>query len=287
LSAKNQEVERANRLKSEFMANMSHELRTPLNSILALSQILLDRLDGELTPEQAKQIEIIERNGRNLLRLINDILDLSKIEAGRMDMRVGEVQIAELIAAARGTVAPLAAQKNIELRTELGSDLPAFYTDENKLKQILLNLLSNAVKFTEYGSVTIRVVTGITGAQPGDVQQWITFEVEDTGIGIAPEDQAVVWEEFRQIDGSLSRRYEGTGLGLAIVRRLVTVLGGGIALESTPGAGSLFRFWLPTNNREQAVDPLATRRAPLDAVEDSLDHAQLSIAGPSADADRR
>jgi signal transduction histidine kinase/DNA-binding response OmpR family regulator/CHASE3 domain sensor protein len=248
LAEKNKEVERANRLKSEFVANMSHELRTPLNSILALSQILLDRLDGELNEEQDKQVRIIERNGQNLLRLINDILDLSKIEAGRIDLVPSTFKLPDVINAVRSTVAPLVADKGLQLQVELAPDLPICYTDENKLKQILLNLLSNAVKFTERGSVTIRVTKGsaVSAAKNHDSQRsWITVEVQDTGIGIAPEHQQSVWEEFRQIDGSLSRQYEGTGLGLAIVRRLVHLLGGEIDLVSAVGEGSTFRFSLP------------------------------------------
>ncbi len=245
VTAKHQEVERANRLKSEFLANMSHELRTPLNSILALSQILLDRLDGDLTGEQEKQVEIIERNGHNLLRLINDILDLSKIEAGRVELNIKPVPIPDLVSAVRSTVAPLAANKRLALHTEVAPDVPMCATDENKLKQVLLNLLSNAVKFTERGSVTLRVRTGRPGDPAPDQDAWLVFEVEDTGIGIAPEDQGMVWEEFQQLDGSLSRRYEGTGLGLAIVRRLVRMLGGEIMLESAVNHGTTFRFWLP------------------------------------------
>ena len=257
LAVKNKEVERANRLKSEFVANMSHELRTPLNSILALSQILLERLDGELNDEQDKQVRIIERNGQNLLRLINDILDLSKIEAGRLDLIPSDFKLADVINSVRGTIAPLVVEKNLEVQLDLANDLPICHTDENKLKQILLNLLSNAVKFTERGSITVRARLGqaVIPATNTDIPgPWLTVEVQDTGIGIAPEDQASVWEEFRQIDGSLARQYEGTGLGLAIVRRLVRLLGGEIALESAPGVGSTFRFSFPARLRgNQAV----------------------------------
>jgi signal transduction histidine kinase/CHASE3 domain sensor protein len=245
LTAKNKEVERANQLKSQFVANMSHELRTPLNSILALSQILLDRFDGDLNPEQEKQVRIIERNGANLLRLINDILDLSKVEAGRIELSLSSFTLPELVGSVRSTIAPLAADKGLQLYTELESDLPTCFTDENKLKQILLNLLGNAVKFTPQGSVTLRVRNGCEVGQVVDTSPWVTFEVEDTGIGIAPQDQTAVWEEFRQLDGSLSRRFEGTGLGLAITRRLVQLMGGEITLESVVDKGSIFRFSLP------------------------------------------
>lgn len=239
LAVKNREVERANRLKSEFVANMSHELRTPLNSILALSQILLDRLDGELNDEQDKQVRIIERNGHNLLRLINEILDLSKIEAGRIETVARAFAVRDLIDTAVATVAPLANDKGLKLLVEVAPDVPPAHTDDAKLKQILLNLLSNAVKFTERGSVTIRA------AGSDRAGGWLTIEVQDTGIGIAPEDQPTVWEEFRQIDGSLARQYEGTGLGLAIVKRLAALLCGSITLQSAVGRGSTFRLEIP------------------------------------------
>jgi signal transduction histidine kinase/DNA-binding response OmpR family regulator len=253
LQEKNAEVERANRLKSDFVANMSHELRTPLNSILALSQILQDRLDGELNEEQDKQVGIIERNAHNLLRLINDILDLSKIEAGKLEVSASTIRVGDFVQQLRGMLAPLAAEKKLDFRVEVDSNLPMLHSDENKLKQIVLNLLSNAVKFTERGSVTIRARRGrlVSGAK--EAPDWVSFQVVDTGIGIAPADQAIIWQEFRQIDGSLSRRYEGTGLGLAIVRRLVGMLGGVITVESQVGQGSTFTFEIPINLPEQPV----------------------------------
>ena len=218
LEEKNREVERATRLKSEFVANMSHELRTPLNSILALSQIMGDELDGTLNEEQRKQIEIIERNGQNLLRLINDILDLSKIEAGKLDLMPSTFTAHDLLENVRTVVWPLVSGKGLELVLDTWRpSLPRLMTDENKLKQVLLNLLSNAVKFTEHGTITVNARPGreIGGGQQAlHSPQWITFEVSDTGIGIAPENLPSIWEEFEQVDGSLSRRYEGTGLGL-------------------------------------------------------------------------
>jgi len=280
VTAKNQEVERANRLKSEFLANMSHELRTPLNSILALSQILLDRLDGDLTGEQEKQVEIIERNGHNLLRLINDILDLSKIEAGRVELNIKPVHMSDLVSAVRSTVAPLAANKGLALRTDLAPDVLVCVTDENKLKQVLLNLLSNAIKFTQHGSVTLRAHAGRLGDIATDQSAWLTFEVEDTGIGIAPEDQSTVWEEFRQIDGSLSRRYEGTGLGLAIVRRLVGILGGEIVLESTLGQGTTFRFWLPATWSAPLAPEASTLGAPIGHEQPVYESLAITPAKP-------
>lgn len=270
LEEKNREVERANRLKSEFVANMSHELRTPLNSILALSQIMADELDGPLNEEQHKQVAIIERNGHNLLRLINDILNLSKIEAGKLDLVLSSFRPYDVLEAVQTTVLPLVVEKRLDLVVEAASGLPALQTDENKLKQILLNLLSNAVKFTERGTVTLRARAGreVGGLQDAVVSsEWITFEVQDTGVGIAAEDLPTIWEEFQQIDGSLSRRYEGTGLGLAIVRRLVGLLGGDITAQSVLGKGSTFTFSIPVRLPEGAqVIPIedGQRRAPVD-----------------------
>ncbi len=248
LEEKNREVERATRLKSEFVANMSHELRTPLNSILALSQIMGDELDGTLNAEQRKQIEIIERNGQNLLRLINDILDLSKIEAGKLDLMLSTFTLQDLLENVRTVVWPLVSGKGLQLVLDSAPELPRLMTDENKLKQVLLNLLSNAVKFTEHGTITVAVRPGreIGGEQQTlRSPQWITFEVSDTGIGIAPENLPSIWEEFEQVDGSLSRRYQGTGLGLTIVRRLVGLLGGQIVARSVLNNGSNFIFSIP------------------------------------------
>ncbi|MBA3945123.1 MAG: response regulator [Herpetosiphonaceae bacterium] len=248
LEEKNREVERATRLKSEFVANMSHELRTPLNSILALSQIMGDELDGTLNGEQRKQIEIIERNGQNLLRLINDILDLSKIEAGKLDLLPSTFTPQDLLENVRTVVWPLVSGKGLQLVLDVAPELPRLMTDENKLKQVLLNLLSNAVKFTEQGTITIAARSGREiggGQQTRHSPQWITFEVSDTGIGIAPENLPSIWEEFEQVDGSLSRRYEGTGLGLTIVRRLVGLLGGEIVVRSVLNNGSNFIFSIP------------------------------------------
>ncbi|GAC1535462.1 MAG: hypothetical protein NVS2B7_04460 [Herpetosiphon sp.] len=247
LEEKNREVERANRLKSEFVANMSHELRTPLNSILALSQILADQLDGPLNDEQIKQVGIVERNGQNLLRLINDILDLSKIESGKLELLPSSFAVQELVESVQSVMMPLVAEKEVELRVEVATQIPQLMTDENKLKQVLLNLLSNAVKFTERGTITVVVEPGrqVGAVVSGSDAGWISFTVADTGIGIAPEDLPMIWDEFQQIDGSLSRRYEGTGLGLAIVRRLVRLLGGDIVARSVLKEGTTFTLSIP------------------------------------------
>ncbi|MEK7852058.1 MAG: ATP-binding protein, partial [Deltaproteobacteria bacterium] len=233
----NDRVMEADRLKSEFLANMSHELRTPLNSIIALSGILLARMDGELSGEQDKQVKIIQRSGKNLLELINDILDLSKIESGKMDIHIEEFGIADLVDDARATVTPLISQKGLNTAFTWDEDIPVIRSDRNKIKQVLLNLLSNAVKFTPNGgSITI-------GARRKDGS--IELSVADTGIGIARENLDKIFDEFRQVDGSSTREYGGTGLGLAITKRLMNLLGGGISVESKLGKGSTFTINIP------------------------------------------
>ena len=241
LAAKNQQVERANRLKSEFLANMSHELRTPLNAILALSQLLLDRLDGDLTEEQDKQVRIIHRNGQNLLRLINDVLDLSRIEAGRLEVTPSTFNLFDLLTAAEATMHPLLLEKGLPLILDVGNDIGPLHQDETKLKQALLNLLSNAAKFTESGSIRLEARSiSLANQQPG-----VCLRVIDTGIGIPTGELETIFDEFHQIDSSLTRRYEGTGLGLAITRHLVTALGGEITVASEVGTGSTFTITIP------------------------------------------
>jgi signal transduction histidine kinase/CheY-like chemotaxis protein len=235
----------ANRLKSEFLSNMSHELRTPLNSILALSSILLARMDGELTEEQEKQIRIIEKSGKSLLGLINDILDLSKIEAGRMDLIFTEYAVPEFLDNIRSTIQPLLKDSSIAFEIVVDPEIDLHSTDENKLKQILLNLLSNAIKFTQQGKVTLEV----NHTKFHDV---LEYSVVDTGIGIDPSHFETIFDPFRQIDGSATRKYGGTGLGLAITRKLVELLGGRIWIESEVNKGSRFSFILPAKRRGQS-----------------------------------
>jgi signal transduction histidine kinase/DNA-binding response OmpR family regulator/CHASE3 domain sensor protein len=257
LAAKNQQVERANRLKSEFLANMSHELRTPLNAILALSQLLLDRLDGDLSDEQDKQVRIINRNGHNLLGLINDVLNLSRIEAGRLEVASVRFELQDLLTGIEATMHSLLLEKGLPLTVEIGEGVETLYSDETKLKQALLNLLSNAAKFTEEGGIRLRVepVTMSTG-EPG-----LRFEVIDTGIGIPESELANIFAEFHQIDSSLTRRYEGTGLGLAITRHLVTALGGEISVKSELGKGSTFTIVLPVGAADPGGPSPITRQA--------------------------
>jgi signal transduction histidine kinase/CheY-like chemotaxis protein/HAMP domain-containing protein len=229
-------VEEASRLKSQFLSNMSHELRTPLNSVMALSRVLMMQAGTKLSDQEVNYLTIIERNGKNLLALINDILDLSKIEAGRMDVNPRPFSLVLTLENIVESLEPLAREKNIEIRREIPADLPLLESDEIRVAQILQNLTANAVKFTGQGHVTL------SAAKEGGK---ISIRVADTGIGIAKEDLPAIFDEFRQVDGSSSRRYEGTGLGLAIARHAARMLGGDITVASTLGKGSVFTLTLP------------------------------------------
>ena len=234
------ELARANRYKSEFLANMSHELRTPLNSSLILAKLLADNREGNLTPEQVKYARGITSAGNDLLALINDILDLSKIEARKIEVVRSAVDIKELVARLAQTFEPIAEQKQIYFRIIRAPGLPATIdTDAQRLSQVLRNLLSNALKFTERGEVALEISPrGANGEQ-------VEFAVRDTGIGIAEEHHQVIFEPFRQADGTTNRKFGGTGLGLSISRELARLLGGTITLESKPGQGSTFKLLMP------------------------------------------
>jgi PAS domain S-box-containing protein len=236
LEVRNRDVERATRLKSKFLASMSHELRTPLNAIVGFSELLGDGIPGELNPKQKRFVNHIRQGSVHLLQLINDILDLSKIEAGQIELRCEDFVIGEALPEVLSIIRPLVMAKNIEVVQKLETNRPV-YADRVRFKQVLYNLLSNAVKFTSKdGSIEIRCY---------DEGNLIALSVTDTGIGIRPEDQEMVFEEFRQVEGDAGAKQEGTGLGLAITRRLVEQQGGKIWLESKPGAGSRFTFTLP------------------------------------------
>jgi len=234
------QVEEADRLKSEFLSNMSHELRTPLNSILALSQLMISKGTGKDKEQDAEYLRVIERNGRRLLALINDILDLSKIEAGRMDINLTEFDPVYVVDQVVETAHPLADEKGLQLIVHVEKNL-MLLSDEDKIYQILLNLLSNGIKFTDHGEIEINVFKS---------ENNICFSVRDTGIGIAPEHIPHIFDEFRQADGSTTRRYEGTGLGLAICQKLAKLLGGDISVESVKEKGSIFRLILPFQESE-------------------------------------
>ncbi|MGH7789551.1 MAG: PAS domain S-box protein [Candidatus Binatia bacterium] len=231
-----EELERANRIKSDFVATMSHELRTPLNVIIGYHDLLLDGEFGALTPEQDERLRRADQSARELLDLINATLDLSRLEARRVPLQVRDVDIGEMVRELDAELAPMRDKPGVALRWYVAPHLPALRTDPVKLKVVLKNLIQNGLKFTDAGSVTVRV-----GASPGRLECC----VEDTGIGIPTEILGAIFEPFRQADGSSTRSYGGVGLGLYIVQRLLDLLGGGITVESTVGVGSSFRFWLP------------------------------------------
>jgi signal transduction histidine kinase/CheY-like chemotaxis protein/CHASE3 domain sensor protein len=243
-----QELEQASRYKSDFLANMSHELRTPLNSLLILAKLLADNDNGRLSDEQVRYAQTIRSSGNDLLTLINDILDLSKIEAGHMEIKPEPVAIAGLTRDLSNLFRPVAEKKNLEFRIEVDSECPNHVeTDGQRLEQILRNLLSNAFKFTEQGKVRLRVRRAPDGQ--------IALSVADTGIGISEDKEKVVFEPFRQADGTISRKYGGTGLGLSICRELVRLLGGTLALRSVEGVGSTFTVLIPDTYSATRVQP--------------------------------
>jgi PAS domain S-box-containing protein len=257
LAQTNVELARATRLKDEFLANMSHELRTPLNAILGLSEGLQDQVFGPLNARQIKVLGTIEDSGRHLLELINDILDLSKIESGKLELHFGPVPIRSLCDASLAFVKEMALKKNIQISTQIPDDLSAIRADDRRLRQVLINLLSNAVKFTPTsGSIHLEVYSepfvpvdyasipaSLLSLSPPTHS--LCFAITDTGIGIAPEDIGKLFQTFVQIDSSLNRQYAGTGLGLALVKRIVTLHGGTIAVKSALGEGSCFTVSIP------------------------------------------
>ncbi|HWQ00425.1 MAG TPA: ATP-binding protein [Vicinamibacterales bacterium] len=237
------ELEQASALKSQFLANISHEFRTPLNAILGYTHMLLRGVSGEISEAQRRSLARIDSNSRHLLALINDILDISRIEAGRMPLRLSSFRLPPLVQEVVAELEPILARSKLRLVTRIPARLPALRSDRQKVKQILLNLLSNAFKFTPEGSVTVSA-----SYRPSD--RTIAIAVKDTGIGIAPEHQAKVFEDFRQLESSSSRTHGGTGLGLAICRRLATMLDGRIELKSELGKGSTFTLRLPLRPRK-------------------------------------
>lgn len=230
-------LRRASELKSSFLSNMSHEFRTPLNSMLALTRMLLDRMDGDLTTEQDQQLRFIQQSAKELSEMVNDLLDLAKVEAGRLDVKPKTFEVADLFGALRGMLKPLLSDNSINLVFEPADSLPALFTDEQKISQVLRNFISNAIKFTPRGEVRI------AASQRG---QLIEFSVTDTGIGISESDQRIIFEEFAQIENSMQRRVKGTGLGLPLSRKLAELLGGGVEVESAVGIGSCFRLVVPS-----------------------------------------
>lgn len=232
------QLRRANELKARFLSHVSHEFRTPLNAVLALSRLLLDRADGDLTAEQEKQVAFIRKAAEDLTGFVDDLLDLARIEAGRAALRVRTFEVPGLLRTLRGLFKPLVVSPAVRLVFDEEDGLPPMTSDDGKVAQILRNLISNALKFTERGEVRVSAALGEDGRS-------VEFSVADTGIGIAPEDQGRIFDEYGQIDGPVQRRTRGTGLGLPLSRHLATLLGGELTVASEPGRGSTFRATLP------------------------------------------
>lgn len=262
LDDKNDALRRASDVKSRVVANVSHEFRTPINSILGITRILLDRLDGELTSEQEKQVKFVRSSAESLSDLVNDLLDLSRIEAGRHDLRATSFDVTTLFSSLRGMMKPLL-REGVELVIEDTPSVRALDTDDGKLSQILRNLVANAIKFTERGSITVSA----SESAPGKVR----FEVKDTGVGIAPADHERIFEEFEQINGPHQRGSKGTGLGLALSRRLAEILGGTLTVRSRLGEGATFVLEIPRTHDEVAsVQAIVEKAAAIDATKSQI-----------------
>jgi signal transduction histidine kinase len=249
LDEKAEQLRSVSDLKSRFLSHMSHEFRTPLNSILALSRLLLDRVDGEINPEQERQVEYIRRSAQALLEMVNDLLDLAKVEAGKLEVRPSEFAVADMFGALRGSLKPLQTNPAVDLVFEDAAALPQMVADEAKVAQVLRNFISNALKFTEAGRVVVSA--GFDAAH-----QRMHFAVADTGIGIPPENLRMIFEEFTQIESGLQRG--GTGLGLPLSQRLATLMGGEVGVRSRVGEGSTFTLVLPLRWGQAGVPPVAT-----------------------------
>ncbi|MGW5424282.1 HAMP domain-containing protein [Streptomyces sp. NPDC003943] len=263
-----QQLAMASTYKSEFLANMSHELRTPLNSLLILAQLLAQNPTRNLTAKQVEYAGIIHSAGSDLLQLINDILDLSKVEAGKMDLNPERVPMRRLLDYVEATFRPLTSQKSLAFAVSTAAGVPVdLVTDDTRLRQVLRNLLSNAVKFTEHGSVELRIEPASDGELPVSVQRGgpvVAFRVTDTGIGIAPENLEAIFGAFQQADGTTNRKYGGTGLGLSISREIAYLLGGALTVTSVPGEGSTFTLYLPVTRTDftEQPDPAASTADP-------------------------
>jgi signal transduction histidine kinase/CheY-like chemotaxis protein len=270
LDEKADHLRRADELKSRFLSNMSHEFRTPLNAIRALTHVLAQGMDGALGPEQQVQVGYIRKAADELAELVDDLLDLAKVEAGKVVVRAAEFDVSALFSSLRGMLRPLLVSESVSLIFEPAGDLPPLYTDEGKVSQILRNLISNALKFTEHGEVRVSVSLSSDGRS-------VAFAVADTGIGIAPEDQERIFQEFGQLDNRVQRKVRGTGLGLPLSRKLAQLLGGSLTVTSAPGVGSTFVAQIPVHYVEPAPStssaPPAWEKTPLQApvlvIEDS------------------
>ncbi|MGW0284538.1 HAMP domain-containing protein [Streptomyces sp. NPDC003236] len=290
LEARAQQLSLASRYKSEFLANMSHELRTPLNSLLILAQLLAQNPSRNLTPKQVEYAGIIHSAGSDLLQLINDILDLSKVEAGKMDVSPERVPLRQLIEYVEATFRPMTSQKSLDFTVTTAPGAPGdLLTDDSRLRQILRNLLSNAVKFTEQGSVELRIEPAPDDEVPEGVVRGgavVAFRVKDTGIGIPEQQRETIFGAFQQADGTTSRKYGGTGLGLSITREIAHLLGGAVTVTSTPGKGSTFTLFLPVA-REDFEDLLRSAPKPPELSPAGAAPGTVALeAGPPASAKR-
>ncbi|MEV4864402.1 HAMP domain-containing protein [Streptomyces ossamyceticus] len=291
LETRAQELALASKYKSEFLANMSHELRTPLNSLLILAQLLAQNPSRNLTPKQVEYAGIIHSAGSDLLQLINDILDLSKVEAGKMDVTPERVPLRKLLEYVEATFRPMTTQKSLDFTVATAPGTPAdLLTDDSRLRQILRNLLSNAVKFTEQGGVELRIEPAADREVPLGVLRGgpvVAFRVKDTGIGIPQQQLEAIFGAFQQADGTTSRKYGGTGLGLSITREIAHLLGGAVTVDSTPGQGSTFTLYLPVA-RADFEDVLAGGPRPLEQSDTAeLPPATRPDSAPTVPAERR
>ena len=237
LDAQAEELRRATELKSRFLAYMSHEFRTPVGSILSLARLLLDRVDGPLTSEQEKQVLFIQQTASEFSDMVNDLLDLAKVEAGRVSVAPGWFDLVDLFSALRGMFRPVLTNPDVTLVFEEPVGVPALFNDDRKVSQILRNYISNALKFTTAGEVRVSAVQGD--------DDMVTFSVRDTGIGIAPEFHHAIFQDYSQLDSPIQKRLRGTGLGLSLSKHLAQLLGGTVAMESALGVGSTFSVTLP------------------------------------------
>jgi signal transduction histidine kinase/DNA-binding response OmpR family regulator len=259
-------LRRADEMKSRFLSNMSHEFRTPVNAILALSHLLLEHTDGELNEEQTKQVNYIRKSGEDLLELVNDLLDLAKIEAGKVTVKASQFEVANLFSALRGMLRPLLVSNTVNLVFDEPNDVPLMQTDEGKVSQILRNFISNAIKFTERGEVRVSAALTADGRA-------VEFSVADTGIGIAQEDQSRIFEEFSQLDHPIQQQVKGTGLGLPLCRKLAQLLGGSVQVSSRPGYGSTFTATVPVNYAANDIE----RAEQVEALPLSADDNRLPV----------
>jgi signal transduction histidine kinase len=237
LDSQADQLRQATELKSRFLAYMSHEFRTPINSIRSITRLLLDRVDGPLSEEQERQVSFIQQNATEFAEMVDDLLDLAKVEAGRVEISPAWFEMVDLFSALRGMFKPVLTNPAVNLVFEEPQDVPKLYTDDRKLSQILRNFISNALKFTPRGEVRVSAKL--------EADAMVTFSVADNGIGIAPEFHESIFQDFSQVQSPLQRRLRGTGLGLSLSKKLAEILGGSVTLESEPGKGSVFSVTIP------------------------------------------